>query len=152
MADGPIYNDSIYIAFDATLEEFVDVHMRQVWRSREWQHRLRSMIAAGVVGSALATVVVDGLIGRPVGSEMVVAGVLGGFAGSMCGPLYGRIFEWGVRHTLLEKYGARVPMRCEIELRPTCLWVRQDGVEIVLAWTTARAVEDTLDRLSFRIV
>jgi hypothetical protein len=29
-------DDSIHIEFDATLDEFVDVHMRQARRSREW--------------------------------------------------------------------------------------------------------------------
>ena len=37
-------------------------------------------------------------------------------------------------------------MRCEIELRPGCLWLRQDGVlETAYDWTTLTAVEDTAD-------
>ena len=34
-------------------------------------------------------------------------------------------------------------MRCEIEVRPTCLWVRQDNTEILLGWSAIRIVEDT---------
>jgi hypothetical protein len=139
-------DDTIRIEFDATLDEFVDVHMRQVRRSKmskRW--RLRSMISGGVVGSALAAVVLDALSGRPHGNDMVAAVLLGGLAGSMCGPLYDRNLASRVRQMLSEQYGAGLPMRCEIELRPTSLWVRQDGVEMALDWTTAEAVEDTAD-------
>lgn len=138
-------NDTIRIEFDATLDEFVDVHMRQVRRSKmskRW--RLRSMISGGVVGSGLAAVVLDGLSGRPHGNGMVAAVLFGGLVGSMSGPLYDRTLASRVRQMVSEQYGV-LPRRCEIELRPTSLWVRQDGVEMALDWTTAEAVEDTAD-------
>lgn len=103
------------------------------------------MISIGAIGSALATVVLDRLLGRTLGNDMVTAGVLGGFAGSLCGPLYDRHVARRVRALLQQQFGARLPVRCQIELRPAGLWGRQEGVDIELDWTMAEAVEDTTD-------
>jgi hypothetical protein len=136
----------IRLEFDATLDDFLDVHMRQIRRWKASQgRRPHSMIFFGVTCGLLVAGVLDGLLGRPLGNDLVIAGVLGGFAGSVSGPMYDRNVASRTRRMLLQHYGGRLPMRIEIELRPTCLWIRQDGVELALDWTTARSVEETAD-------
>jgi hypothetical protein len=73
------------------------------------------------VGGVLAIIGLDNLIGRRVGAEVLIAGALGGLAGRMWGPLSDRAVAMQAREALQQEYGARLPMRCEIELRPTCL-------------------------------
>jgi hypothetical protein len=139
-------NDAIRVAFDATLDEFVDVHMRQVRLALGWiPLRLYPMMAGGAGVTVLTVILVYREFGPLSGTEMLLTVALGVLVGGCCGLLYLRHLAWRVQQALLRQYGDRFPMRCEIELRPTCLWVRQDGVEMALDWATAEAVNDTPD-------
>lgn len=149
-------DDTIRIEFETTLEEFAEPHLRQMGRSKLYQRsRRRTLISAGAVygasGGAIGVIVVAGLLGRPIGVEVLVGAVGGGGLGSLATSLFGWEYDrWMNRQVMTaleELYGARTSsMRCEIELRPTCLWLRQDGLtETAYAWTTITAVEDTPD-------
>jgi hypothetical protein len=149
-------SDTIRIEFETTLDEFAEVHYRQLlWGKLYRRDRLRALISIGVVwgaiGGAIGVTVVAVLLGRPIGVEVLVGalggGLLGGFVGPLCRPQYDRSMKRRVQAALAELYGpGRTPMRCEMELRPGCLWLRQDGlVETAYDWSTLTSVEDTAD-------
>ena len=67
--------------------------------------------------------------------------------GVVCSYLGGRDYyrsaEKRIREHLVDRFkgpGARV---CDVELRSSGLWFRQDGVESLYQWTDVRTVEDT---------
>jgi hypothetical protein len=149
-------NDTIRIEFETTLDEFAHVHVRHIGGAKMYRReRLRALISIGVVwgavGGAIGVSFVAVLLGRPIGVEVLVGvlggGLLGGFVGPLCRPQYDRSVNRRVQAMLAELYGPGSElMRCEIELRPGCLWLRQDGVvETAYDWSTLTAVEDTAD-------
>lgn len=155
--------DTIRIEFETTLGEFADVYLRPIVGGKQARRdRLRALISIGVVwgaiGGALGVSLGAVLLGRPIGVEVLVGALGGGvLLGAVGVPLFGPSYDCrvdrSVRAALAELYGpAGTPMRCEIELRPGCLWLRQNGgVETAYAWATLTAVEETADgvELSF---
>lgn len=154
-------DDPIRIEFEVTLDEFFAAHLRQMWGSKSYRtERLRASILIGVlwgaIGGGIGVATVAVLLGRPIGVEVLV-GVLGGAGlGALMSPLYRPLYDRSVnrrvRDALADLYGPpETPMRCEMELRSGCLWLRQNGVvETAYDWSTLTAVDDTADGVELR--
>lgn len=141
MSDDPARAD-----FEATLDDFVDVYMRQIRRMPAVRRQFMwAAVFGGAIGAMLAMMGLDFLLRHPIGVETPIAFVVGGVAGRMFAPLYEHHVAHRARQAIARQYAGRLPMRCEIELRPTCLMVRQDQVDLSLDWSTAKSVEDTPD-------
>ena len=139
-------SDYLRADFEATLDDIVDVYLRQIRRMPSGGRQFRrAAILICVVSGMFAMVAIDAMRSRPARMDLLLGGVVGAVVGVICTPLYDRILATRARKVLGEYYAARVPMRCEIELRPTGLWVRQDQGELLLDWDTAKSVEDTAD-------
>jgi hypothetical protein len=137
-------DDIIHVEYDATLDDVVEAYVREARRSKMYelypQPSLRSMISGGLVGGAVGWISVTVLLGRPVGAEVFVGAGLGGFVGLLGGLLYDRRMARHWRAGVATVYAARLPIRCELELRPACLWHRQEGDETTYDWTTVTAI------------
>jgi hypothetical protein len=139
MADLPARAD-----WEATLEDVVDLYVRQLRQTPGLRRKyVLSMIVCCAVAGMLVAVSLDVVWQSRVSLEVLVGCVLGGWAGTVCVPFYGRYLRRMARRIAVAQCGPRLPMRCEIEVRPTCLWVRQDNTEMLLEWSAIRIVEDT---------
>ena len=139
MADSPARVD-----WEATLEDVVDLYVRQLRQTPGVRRKyVLSMITSCAVAGMLMAVSLDVVWQSRVSLEVLVGGVLGGLVGTLCVPFYGRYLKRMARRIAVAQCGTRLPMRCEMEVRPTCLWVRQDNTEMLLDWSAIRIVEDT---------
>lgn len=86
------------------------------------------------------------IAGHEAGGVANVAG-LAMAAGALCWPLYGPLYDGGMRrrlHRLLsEQTGDRKSWLCEVALRPDGVWSRSRGVETLTGWDEVTAIEDT---------
>jgi hypothetical protein len=139
MADVPARAD-----WEATLDDFVDLYVRQLRQTPGFRRKyLQSMIICCAVAGMLFAVSLDVVWQTQVSLEVLVGAVVGGSVGTLCLPFYGRYLKRTARRIVVAQCGDRLPLRCEMEVRPTCLWVRQDNTEMLLDWNAVRIVEDT---------
>lgn len=136
-------DDIVRIEFEVSLDEAIDYQARGLQRLKLYRRwRLQWLLLSGAVGGAIGVMFIALLLRRPLGVE-VLAGVVGG---AFVGPLFGRLYDRDVsrrmRAIVKEQYGEVKPTRCEIELRPDCLWHLQDGVETTFDWPKIKAVHD----------
>jgi len=71
--------------------------------------------------------------------------VVGAVVGAMSMVFHEQSLTKRTRTVVAEHFGTRSSIRCEIELRPTGLWVQQDQMQLLLDWETAKSVDDTPD-------
>jgi uncharacterized membrane protein YeaQ/YmgE (transglycosylase-associated protein family) len=145
-------DDTIRIEFEVTLDELVEVYAPLVLTSQIYRRgRLRSLILIGALAGAVGVCFTAGLLRRPAGVEVLVGAVGGALALSLCGRLYDHGVTQRIRALFTELWGAKMPTRCAIELRPDYLWHCQDGAETTYAWTTVTAVEDKPDEVEISL-
>lgn len=136
-------DDTIRIEFEVTLDDVADYDTRLVMRTGLYRRsRFRSLILIGAVAGFVGVSVAAGLLRRAAGVELLVGAASGAFVLSLCGRLYDRGVSRRTRALMAERYGVLKPTQCAIELRPACLWHRQDDNEAEFEWTTVKAVHD----------
>jgi hypothetical protein len=137
---------SVSAEFEATFDEVVDVHVRQ--SRRQLAARRQTARALTIFNSAIGamglTTGVALLLGIPMTrGETLSLLAIGGAAGALFTSGFDQRITRAAREIITAQYGPRFSTRCEIELRPSSLWVRQAGIEISLDWRLAQGVEDT---------
>jgi hypothetical protein len=135
------------IEFDANAEELTSAHLVHFKSTKAWRRSRRYNIAAAWAAGGLAALVfMWSKIGERtvpmVAVVTVTSVVIGGFAALMFARLYeSSARKYFARH-LREAFGETPNFHCEIELRPAGAWGRQNGIELLLPWPDALAVED----------
>ena len=61
----------------------------------------------------------------------------------LTGHAYDDSTEKRIRQYLVEQLHGSATVRCEVELRSSGLWIRQDGVEHLYLWTDVNGIEET---------
>lgn len=138
------------VAFDAPLEEMVDVQLRLANRGTAFR-RQRSL-AQWLVGLAIAIGMSLSAAGRI--EEMTLLAFVFALAlslaiGAVCGYAFGYAHDWRVRRylrrTLMEMFGGQVPVHCEVELRPDAVSARTRNMEASFPWSALTQVVNADD-------
>ena len=133
------------VSFDATIDEVVEVWLRHYASSAEVRRsRRNSMIWNGATLAILLVVVASPLWSMGFGTIVVpaVALVLGALIGFLSGFAYDHSIKRSGRRQVVEQLHGMQTVRCEVELRASGLWVRQDKVEYLYEWADVTTVED----------
>jgi hypothetical protein len=133
------------VSFDATIDEVVEVWLRHYASSAEFRRsRRNSMIWNGATLAILFVVVASPLWRMGFGTIVVpaVALVLGALIGFLSGFAYDHSIKRSGRRQVVEQLHGMQTLRCEVELRASGLWVRQDKVEYLYGWADVTTVED----------
>jgi hypothetical protein len=133
------------VSFDATLDELVDVVLRYQNATKVAQSwRRTAMFSSGAVIGVLFL-----LVSSPVwrqGRGVFILFVVGLLLAVLVGFLAGRAHDHSqmrrVRQYLVEQLRGARTVRCEIELRPSGVWIQQDNVEMLFKWGDVVAIED----------
>jgi len=142
----PVMNEPLVrVSFDATLDELVEVMLRYqnaTRAARSW--RRTSMLSSGVVIGVLFLLVSSPVWRQGQGGFGLFAITL--FLAVLVGFLAGRAHDHSqmrrVRQYLAEQLRGTQTLRCEIELRPSGVWIQQDNVEMLFKWSEVLAVDD----------
>lgn len=133
-------------SFDATIDELVEVTIRG-WAKSATIRRARrnSMLWTGLAIALLLLVVARPLWGERYGIAVMlpVSVLVGASVGYLVGPAYDSSTERRVRRGFVEWLHGSTTLRCEVEVRSSGLWIRQDNVEYLYRWTDVSSVEDT---------
>jgi hypothetical protein len=136
------------IEFPVTLDDFVDVHLRQARRSRlvqRWR-RLNGLLVGVIIG--LVTFIGLSLWTSASFEFRVMFTSL--WAVLMSYFLFSHaIMKRRLRRLLDEQLG-RDKVVCEIELRSQGAWVRQRNAEMLFEWQSAESIEDTIGGIEMR--
>ena len=135
--------------YDGTIDDAIDVAWRLASRSRAFQKQIRVyVIGAGVVSG----LVFFGIWLYSTGASLVSA-VFAAVASVLFGIVFAAIFrryfdnEFRKQHRKLvvEYFGGKPAVQCEVELRSDAVWTRQAGMEMLFPWTLSTGVKDNPD-------
>lgn len=140
------------IQFQATVEDFVDVHERAIARSRlvrSW-HREGAVVTALACGLLTSIVV---FILTYVMWPLVPALMWSIGSGLITGAIAGNQHRQKVRQRLYsyyqEVFGERQSLPCEVELGDAGLMVKQLGTQIMFEWPNVEEMRETEDAVEF---
>jgi hypothetical protein len=130
------------IEFYATLDDFVDVALRSLKRSKEicsWWSNDR-IASALLIGTACYFVIPGSLTAK-------IASVLIGYCGYFLAHPY--IQQARVKRRLSrlyeERFGANFPVKIEVELSEKGVWTKQLEAEVLQSWKTVSDIEEVQD-------
>ena len=132
--------------FDATIDESVEVTVRAWAQSPGFQRaRRNTMLWSGATVTLLLLAAARPLWGAGYAIAVILAVFLlvGPLIGYLGGLAYDSSAEKRIRQYLVERLHGSTTLRCEVELRSSGLWFRQDDVEYLYRWMDVTAVEDT---------
>ncbi|MEI9936608.1 MAG: hypothetical protein WDO69_05225 [Pseudomonadota bacterium] len=139
-------------SFEATIEEIVEVTLRVGFLSPAVRRaRRRAMFFAGA-GASIGLLVVARAVWSGYWIALLPVSLL---LATLCGYLGGRDYDRSAkkrtRQHLVDRFKGPDARVCEVELRASGLWLRQDGVEYLYQWTDIKAVEDTPISVDFAV-
>ncbi|HEX8202440.1 MAG TPA: YcxB family protein [Isosphaeraceae bacterium] len=130
------------IQFDATLDDFVDVYLRQLRRSKVasgW--RRDGVIWAGLI----AGLVVFGIIHEPLPLRLAFGG-LGALPVALLYALqYQAMLGRRVSQYYREQFGTDEPVRILVELTPAGIWVMRRSTQMIFDWRNVETIRDQPD-------
>jgi len=134
------------VQFDATLDDFVDVTMRSLARSKAAQSSRWRVLAVFslFVALALFVVVPGGLIIR-IGAALTAA--LANVVFSLA--TYKRSMEKRVRRICRDQNGTDGPVRIEVELSESGVRASQLGAHYIYDWSKVINIEEAEDAIFF---
>jgi hypothetical protein len=139
------------IRFDATIDEYIDVHERYLRLSDAGRSLRRRSIGGVALVSAGALFLMFTLMSDRSTGAILVGLVLAGLYGTLGWPLHRTIHDGATRRRLKRFLRAELdgdgPWTCEMELRPEGFWSRSGGAELTLPWRDLRSVEPAGDDL-----
>jgi hypothetical protein len=142
------------IAYDATIDDIVDVALRFANQTQAFQKQLRTnvIVAGGIAGLALTAFIVyqNGIATQPVLYGVVIGAIFGVFFGVIYKSFLIKEMRKQQRKVVAEQLGGKPATPCEIEIRPDVLWTRQLGIEIVFPWNLCTVVIDNTDDIEMK--
>lgn len=145
------------IAYEATVDEAVDVSIRLASKTAAFRRQLRTtVIVVGIIG---ALVVFAAWMYRrtpPTWIDVAIAAVVAALAGVAVAALFRPLFLKEVRKqqrkVVAELFRGKPAVASEVELRPDVLWVRQTGMEMSFPWTQCERVIDNADDIEMHFI
>lgn len=103
------------------------------------------MLGSGATATILLLAAAFQLLGsgRAIAMMVVVSLLVGPSIGYLRGLAYDRSAKKRTRQYLVEKLRGSTALRCEVELRSSGLWIKQDDVEYLHRWLDVTGVADT---------
>ena len=133
------------ISFDATLDELVEVVLRYQNATKAAQSwRRTAMLSSGAVIGVLFLFASSPLWrdGEDGFVLFAIALALAALVGFLAGRAHDHSQKRRVRQYLAERLRGAEKLRCDIELRTSGVWIRQDNVEMLFKWSDVIAIED----------
>ena len=134
------------ITYEATIDDAVDVALRQASRTRAFQKQFRLNVLIAGIGSGVAIFTAWMYI---VGNSLphVVFGIVAGaLFGIVFAAIFHRVFEREIRkqHRKLveERFAGKTVLHSELELGTDALCVRQAGMEMVFPWSACTGIRN----------
>ena len=132
--------------FDATIDEFVEVTVRACARSPRFRRaRRNSTVLTGGIVTLLLVAAARSLwgAGYAIAVMFAVSLLVGVLIVYLTRLAYDNSTEKRIRQYLVEQLHGSATVRCEVELRSSGLWIRQDDVEHLYRWIDVTGVEET---------
>jgi hypothetical protein len=134
------------VTFDATIDELVDVNLRHYATSVEFRRSHRNAMLGGGATVAIGVLVVASPLWKAEHGVAIVSAtilILGALIGFLSGRAYDDSNKKRVRRYIAEQLRGSQSLRCEVELRSSGLWIRQDDAEHLYRWGDVTSVDDT---------
>lgn len=136
------------VSFEATFEDFVDVSMRTVKNSKEYNSAQKNVriVASIIVGIIVFAIVPSTFLGK------LIFGVFGSFLMLLIYPsIYQRSFEKRIRNHCRDQMGTNDSFLVEIELNAQGFTCKQLKTQITYDWSAVQDIQGTPDRVDFII-
>jgi hypothetical protein len=137
------------IAYDATVEDAVDVSWRLANRTHAFRRQIQINLVCAGIGSGLAFFAAWMYIVGASPLNLVLAAVAGTIFGIVFAAIFRRALEREIRKqhrkVIAEQFGGKPLIQSELELRPDAVWVRQAGMEMVFPWILCTGVQNNLE-------
>lgn len=138
------------IAYDATVDDAVDVSLRLANRTHAFRRQVRqNVIAAGIAFGLIFFAGWTYFAGARSLWEFVLAVGAGLGFGLLCAWMFKHeLFKQIVkqqRKVVAEQFGGKSTIASEMELRSDAVWVRQAGMEMLFPWSLCSGVVDNAE-------
>lgn len=138
------------IAYDATVDDAVDVAWRMSNRSPAFRKQIRlNIVAASIVGAIVVFVFFAFFESNRTPSGLIKILLMSVGSGVLTGWLFRRQFGKDIfkqhRKIAVDQFGGKATLPSEMELRPDSVWVRQAGMEMMFPWSGCTSVVDNPD-------
>jgi hypothetical protein len=142
---------TITVQFDPTFDELIDVELRFLRSSKAASAWRRNDAIFAAVGAALLTFFAIQILTH----ATLLLSLLGTSVGALIGyKTYPRDQERRLRRRLMrllkEQLGEVQSIRCDVELGPHGITVRQQGRTITYSWSNVKEIHDTPHGVEFR--
>jgi hypothetical protein len=137
------------IQFEATLEDYLDVHERLMARSkvaRSWQRQgaaataLLSGLLAGVIVFILSRTTESGLVGG------IIAATVGAV---ISGLMHRNTVKRRMYKYWREQFGDRTTFMVEMEITESGIWTSQMGTQSTYEWANVEEIKETEETIQF---
>lgn len=147
--------DVLYrLTYDTTIPEAVDVALRLASRTDAFRRRFKNSLIYAGIGAGLVFFVAWLYVVGNSALNLVLAAVAGTLFGIVVTAIFRRFLENEIRSrqrkSVTEQFGDQKVIRCELELRPDAVWVRQSGVEMLFPWTSCTRVQNNPNDIEMR--
>jgi len=140
---------AMHVEYDTGLDELADAQLRALAHSGMVKRMRRRGVLWMAVLTAVPLYLYLALRGASLAERLVFAGLgvliaLGGYALT-----WRRSARKRLRKYLLEQFQSDRPIRFMVELRDDCIWIQQDGVQLLFDWNHVSEVVDAGDAVEF---
>jgi predicted membrane protein len=139
--------DALYrLTYETTVPEAVDVAWRLAYRTQAFRKQLRNNVIYAAVGAAVVFFAAWMYIVGTSPLNIVLAVVAATLFAIVFAATFRSILEKEIRkqqrQLIVEQFGIKTAIQCELELRSDGVWVRQDGMEMMFPWARCTGIQN----------
>lgn len=138
------------IAYDATIDDAVDVAFRLASRTQAFRKQIRqNIVVVGILGGLAFGAAWMSYLTAPAAFDLAIAASGAVAFGAIFAVMFKRFFmkEMRKQHRKMvaEQFGGKPTIPSELELRTDAVWVRQAGMEMTFPWNLCTGIQDNVD-------